>query len=122
MNKNGNIFRRAGWIAFLALMLQVVLPLLHPAMAASVASNQHIRLCSVASKSTDAEKSSPQKMPSCPICMSMHMLSGGSLVPPDVVIAVLQLRGFTIIPLPQVKIEIIRTAFSQQPRAPPSLV
>lgn len=119
MNKNANIFRRIGWVAVLALMLQVFLPVLHPAMAAGVGNG--LRICSVA-KSTDTGKAAPQKMLSCPICMSMHSSFGGFVPPQNIVLASV---GYIIsVVKPATEIAVVKTQVlsSAQPRAPPSLV
>jgi hypothetical protein len=126
MNKNSRIFRRFATVAILALMLQVLMPLLQPAMAASVAlsTGPALHHCSTIHNSTnqsESDKASPHGLPSCPICMAMHMQAGGYTPPQNVVLAYLGHSISVVEPLVDTVFVSDPKICSAQARAPPSL-
>ena len=79
-------FRRAAWLALLALFLQTVVPVLHhPASAALPAGVDAANLCmapgSQAPPPSDTDKSLIHGTQSCAICQTLQMLGGGFVAP-----------------------------------------
>lgn len=120
MNKNSLIFRRAAWVAVLALMLQVLMPLLHPAMAAGISSVNGLRICSIA-KTGDNGKEAPQKIPSCLICFGIHHHSGSLAAPPNIALTYIASLSFVLTTPSNAAVIVVSAVSSAQPRAPPAL-
>jgi|SRR5579883_539242 len=113
-------FRRAAWLALLALFLQSFVPALHhPASAAlSDVGNMCMAPGSQPFGPSDTDKSPPHGAPACAICQTLHILSGG-FVPPEAVAAPAAIFAKISPPGPAAVILEGRSVSQARARAPP---
>ena len=114
-----SLFHRcAAWAVLLSLLAPMALGL---ANSVSVAIPAFIHLChsEAPSDGNKSDKSAP-KTPSCPICQSLHLLSGG-IAPPSLAILA-HIPIFIGISIFALSIFLVRPVFTPQaqPRAPPA--
>jgi hypothetical protein len=117
------IFRRTAWIAVWALVLQMLLPLIHHPAAAKAGPPDGLRICAVMglmpTGKAEPSKTPVSKIPSCPICQTLHMLNGG-FVPPDISVLAIPSEhdgSVGVVAVANILPHIIITG--AQPRAPP---
>ncbi len=116
-------FRRAAWVAVMAVLLQILVPLIHHPVQVFDGKNLHIcGLNNHLPSQPDNEKAPAQKSPACPVCQTLHMLGNGFVTPhapviTEVYIAANPVYDFTNKPvIPRL------ISPSARPRAPPTLV
>jgi len=115
-------FRRAAWLALLALALQTLVPALHrPAAAAAPgfdAANMCIAPGNQAPTSGNTDKAPAHGQP-CAICLTLHMLASG-FAPPHAVVLPLPIAVAAAVPLPSVSPFHGRVLVDARARAPPA--
>ena len=80
--------RFAAFLALLAILVPVGTSLVHSPFPASVAAQSFIHICGLDSHAKqDPGKDPAHKLPSCPICQSLHLLSGGFVPPAPILLA-----------------------------------
>ena len=121
MQRNSKIFRRAGLLAVMAMLLQILVPLIHhPVLASNV--NEGISHCGMQGGMPPVPahtgKTPASKIPSCPICQSLHLLNGG-FAPPNTVKLVTSDPVRQVYQLPLLSFVPRRILITGQARAPP---
>jgi hypothetical protein len=119
-------FRRAAWLALLALFLQIAVPLFHrPASADVRAGISGANLCmapgSVPAAPTDGDKAPAHKAPACAICQTLHMLGGGFVPPNDPGLLAAQPYGAVLSEISSDSFPQRRIVSDARARAPPTL-
>ena len=113
-----SLYRFAAFLALWAILVPVGTSIVH-----SLAAAQHfIHICGAGEHTNNEQGKDPtHKLPSCPICQSLHLL-GGELVPPDaVVVAEIPLVAAIYISADYDFFIKITVAPQARPRAPPVL-
>jgi len=123
-NHHSIIFRRAAWIAVLSIMLQVMMPLIHSS-ANAMPTNGSIHHCSlikkIAVERAGSQGAPAQKSPSCPVCQTLNLMSGGFVVPHGILLALVSYdvqRVVSSLDEPTLQNEFY---FGARSRAPPTL-
>jgi hypothetical protein len=108
--------RFAALLALLAMLVPLGTALTHhPAGIPSL-----IRICGLGyGDFSGKEKAPTHKMPSCPVCQSMHLLGGGFIVPPPLMFVSTGLALVTSISIYRAFLLQLDTAPQARPRAPP---
>ncbi len=122
LTRHSRNFRRAAWLAVLAVVLQMLVPLMHQPARVMLAGGV-MRICSslINQAPADADKAPTHKLPPCPICQNLHMLGHG-FVPPNTVVLAHVASGGETLALPALKpVVLLRVISNAQPRAPPIL-
>jgi len=114
-----SLHRFAVFLALWAMLVPVGTGLIHSPAAAQ----SFIHICGIAGHTNNDQGKDPaHKLPSCPICQSLHLLGGGVMPPDAAVVADIPFVTATYDFVDSdflLKLTIIPQA---RPRAPPSLV
>lgn len=113
-------FRRIGWLAIVAVLLPTLVSLVHhPVQKRDVVAQ--LQTCPMhGTMPVDNEKAPASKIPSCPICLSLHLLGGG-FVAPELVALTAVLHDHQVFQLSELSFTPHRSISTGQPRAPPVL-
>ena len=117
-------FRRAAWLALVALFLQIMVPVLHhPASAAQRGGIAAADLClapgSLPQAPTDTDKHPAHKLPACSVCLTLHMLGGGFVPPGSLAYASVPTCGAVLAPIAVDSLPQGRVVSDARARAPP---
>ena len=120
-------FRRASWLALVAILFQVLLPVLHHPAAAMLGSQRDMagagNLCLAPignpTAPTDSDKAPAHKLPPCPICQTFQMLGAGFVPSSPIAFAAFAATAAAPVPAADTAINPRWIAAGARARAPP---